>query len=164
MQLSCMMRIVQLEGTLLETGDGLQMPSQHWCIAIIDQPEEKHIRPNEADQFIVSSTSNRSWDKLSGRMFAPIKTLWILGFTAMILRSIYLSENLAPNAYDCFLFRQMVGQWHYAATRSGTMWTGGITERFIGFHQNLVLLNGMNTFMLLALLSCSRSSWLPSSR
>ena len=31
-------------------------------------------------------------------------------------------QFLAPTAYACFLFHQMVGQWYYAATRSGEWW------------------------------------------
>merc|ERR1712129_17403 len=75
-----------------------------------------------------SANSNRMWDNLYGRLWAPITTLWIFalstgeGFTAMLLRNTTLSDNLAPNAYNCFLFHQMVGQWYYAATRNGTMW------------------------------------------
>merc|ERR1712129_340575 len=112
-----------------------------------------------------SANSNRMWDNLYGRLWAPITTLWIFalstgeGFTAMLLRNTTLSDNLAPNAYNCFLFHQMVGQWYYAATRNGTMWNWWrFKRRCIGFHQDLVLLNGMNTFMLLSWLSCSRSS------
>ena len=93
-----------------------------------EYPEGKYMRPNEADQFTDSSNSNRLWDNLSGRIMAPITTLWIYalstgeGFTAAFLRSSSISQTLAPNAYNCFLFHQMVGQWYYAATRKGTMW------------------------------------------
>lgn len=93
-----------------------------------EYPEEKFMRPGAADQFTDSASSNRLWDNLSGRLMAPLTTLWVYamstgeGVTAAILRTPILSQTLAPNAYNCFLFHQMVGQWYYAATRSGTMW------------------------------------------
>ena len=86
------------------------------------------MRPNEANTFLDSSVSNRLWSNVSGRIMAPLTTLWIFalstgeGFTAMILRSSLLSRTLAPHAYNCFLFHQMVGQWYFAATRNGHMW------------------------------------------
>merc|ERR1711862_767431 len=89
---------------------------------------EKYLRPDEANEFTDSSNANRLWSNLSGRLFAPITTLWIYalstgeGFTAMLLRTPFLADTLAPNAYNCFLFHQMVGQWYYAATRNGMMW------------------------------------------
>jgi len=54
--------------------------------------------------------------------------LWVFalttgeGFTASVLRSKFLVETLSPNAYNCFLFHQMVAQWYYAATRNGVWW------------------------------------------
>merc|ERR1712176_482889 len=74
-----------------------------------------------------SKNMNRLWDNVSGRVMAPLTTLWIFalstgtGFTAQSLRWNYLSQTLAPHAYNCFLFHQMVGQWYYLATR-GIMW------------------------------------------
>lgn len=116
--------------------DAITLLMLGFSIAIINQgvqpyeeyPEEKYMRPDEADQFTDSANSNRIWDNLCGRLWAPITTLWIFslstgeGFTAMLLRNRTLSDNLAPNAYNCFLFHQMIGQWYYAATRNGTMW------------------------------------------
>ena len=93
-----------------------------------EYPEEKYMRPDSANQFTDSSNSSRLWDNLAGRLFAPLTTLWIFalatgeGLTAMLLRNRFLSDNLAPNAYNCFLFHQMVGQWYFAATRNGVMW------------------------------------------
>jgi hypothetical protein len=94
-----------------------QIPEQDWF-----------MRPEAANTFIDSVNANRLWDNLSGRLMAPLTTLWIFalstgeGFSAMVLRSGFLARSLAPNAYNCFLFHQMVGQWYYAATRNGHMW------------------------------------------
>jgi len=91
-------------------------------------PEEKFLRPDEANQFTDSGNANRLWDNISGRIFAPLTTLWVFalstgeGYSAKFFRSSFLSQTLAPNAYNCFLFHQVVGQWYFAATRNGTMW------------------------------------------
>ena len=64
---------------------------------------------------------------MSGRIACPLPTLWIFslstgeGYTSAFLRIEFLSEILAPHAYNCFLFHQMVGQWYFAATRNGPM-------------------------------------------
>ncbi|GLS26381.1 AMP-binding protein [Marinibactrum halimedae] len=85
------------------------------------------MRPEEANSFADPSTVNRIWDNIYGRLFAPITLLWIFaittgqGITARLLRFNPLSQTLAPTAYACFLFHQMVGQWYYAATR-GEWW------------------------------------------
>ena len=90
--------------------------------------EEMPMRPDAANEIMDSASSNRLWDNIGGRIFAPLTTLWIYalstgeGFTAKILRWPFLAQTLAPNSYNCFLFHQMVGQWYYAATRNGTMW------------------------------------------
>ncbi len=87
-----------------------------------------YMRPASANEKSDPGSSNRIWDNIGGRIFAPLTTLWIYalstgeGFTAKLLRWNFLSTTLAPNAYNCFLFHQMVGQWYYAATRNGTMW------------------------------------------
>lgn len=92
-----------------------------------EYPEEKYMRPDAADQFTDSTNINRLWDNTSGRVMAPLTTLWIFalstgeGVTAWLLRWNFLSQTLAPHAYNCFLFHQMVGQWYYLATR-GIMW------------------------------------------
>ncbi len=89
---------------------------------------EFYMRPGSANEKSDSASSNRLWDNIGGRIFAPLTTLWIYalstgqGFTAKILRWKFLSKTLAPNAYNCFLFHQMVGQWYVAATRHGKMW------------------------------------------
>ncbi len=92
-----------------------------------EYPTEKYVRPDSANQFTDSASSNRLWDNIAGRIFAPLTTLWVYalstgeGFTAKMLRWKFLSKTLAPNSYNCFLFHQMIGQWYYAATR-GIMW------------------------------------------
>jgi len=92
-----------------------------------EEPDEKYMRPSAADEYTDSAVSNRLWDNLVGRIMAPLTTLWVYsistgeGFTAAALRAQVL-QNLAPNAYNCFLFHQTIGQWYYAATRNGIMW------------------------------------------
>ncbi|KAK1740271.1 hypothetical protein QTG54_009221 [Skeletonema marinoi] len=89
---------------------------------------ELYMRPDSANEKVDSASSNRLWDNIFGRIFAPLTTLWIYalstgeGYTAKCLRWSYLAKTLAPNSYNCFLFHQMVGQWYFAATRNGTMW------------------------------------------
>lgn len=85
------------------------------------------MRPEAADTFADPATVNRIWDNIYARLFAPITLLWIFalstgqGVTARVLRFSPLSQVLAPTAYACFLFHQMVGQWYYAITR-GEWW------------------------------------------
>lgn len=86
------------------------------------------MRPEAANSFADPSTVNRIWDNIYARLFAPITLLWIFalstgqGMTARVLKFSPLSQTLAPTAYACFLFHQMVGQWYYAATRNGEWW------------------------------------------
>ena len=88
-------------------------------------PAQKFFRPTESNDFTDSSSTNRLWDNVCGRIVAPVTTLWIFslstgkGFTAMLLRTKILAETLSPYAYSCFLFHQMVTQWYFAATRNG---------------------------------------------
>jgi len=95
----------------------------------VDPDLEMYMRPDEANQWTDTASVNRIWDAGYARMFCPLTTLWIFalstgkGITCMFLRQKFLSETLSPNAYNCFLFHQPVGQWYYAATRSSaTMW------------------------------------------
>jgi len=93
-----------------------------------EPPTEKFMRPEEANQFSDNAIVNRLWDNSIGRIVAPLTTLWVFsmstgeGWTAALMRNEVLVEQLAPNAYNCFLFHQMVGQWYFAATRNGHMW------------------------------------------
>ena len=86
------------------------------------------MRPDAANSHADPSIVNRIWDNIAGRLFAPITLLWIFalstgqGLTAKILRFNSLSKILAPTAYACFLFHQIIGQWYYAATRNGEWW------------------------------------------
>lgn len=86
------------------------------------------IRPDAADTFADPGIVNRMWDTIGSRLFAPITLLWVFalstgqGMTAKILRCDQVSKILAPTAYACFLFHQMIGQWYYAATRNGEWW------------------------------------------
>ncbi|WP_444929269.1 AMP-binding protein [Microbulbifer sp. SSSA002] len=86
------------------------------------------MRPDAANSHADPSVVNRIWDNIYGRLFAPITLLWIFaistgqGWTAKILRFNPISQSLAPTAYACFLFHQLVGQWYYAATRQGEWW------------------------------------------
>ncbi|ROS01646.1 acyl-CoA synthetase (AMP-forming)/AMP-acid ligase II [Sinobacterium caligoides] len=86
------------------------------------------MRPEAANTFADPATVNRIWDNIYGRLFAPITLLWIFalctgkGVTARVLRLNPIVNILAPTAYACFLFHQMVGQWYYAATRNGEWW------------------------------------------
>jgi len=105
-------------------------------IAIINQGTQtygeevtiKYMRPNDADSFTDIAVVNRLWDNVAGRIACPLTTLWVFslstgeGYTAAFLRNEFLSGILAPHAYNCFLFHQMVGQWYFAATRNGHMW------------------------------------------
>lgn len=88
-----------------------------------------YFRPQEANNPYADNTStNRLWDNIYARFFCPVTTLWVFalttgeGFTASVLRSKFLVETLSPNAYNCFLFHQMVAQWYFAATRNGVWW------------------------------------------
>jgi hypothetical protein len=91
-------------------------------------PEAFYARPDEANEFTDNLTTNRIWDNINGRLMCPLTTLWIFslstgqGITAALFRQEFLVETLSPNAYNCFLFHQMVAQWYYAATRHGTWW------------------------------------------
>jgi len=88
----------------------------------------KYMRPYDADEFTDISVINRLWDNVAGRLACPLTTIWVFalstgeGYTAGILRNETLSVTLAPNAYNCFLFHQMIGQWYFAATRNGHFW------------------------------------------
>ncbi|WP_026190822.1 AMP-binding protein [Methylobacterium sp. WSM2598] len=86
------------------------------------------LRPDAADSFMDPGIVNRTWDEINSRVWAPVTLLWLFalstgrGLTARILRSDPLSQTLAPTAYACFLFHQMVGQWYFALTRHGEWW------------------------------------------
>lgn len=86
------------------------------------------MRPEAANSYADAGITNRIWDEIYSRLFAPLTLLWIFalstgkGLTARILKMSPLSQILAPTAYACFLFHQMVGQWYYAATR-GEWWS-----------------------------------------
>ncbi|KDB08851.1 Long-chain-fatty-acid--CoA ligase [Burkholderia sp. lig30] len=86
------------------------------------------LRPEAADNFADPGIVNRIWDEVNSRLFAPFTLLWVFalstgqGMTARILRLNPVSQVLAPTAYACFLFHQMVGQWYYAITRNGEWW------------------------------------------
>ena len=134
-------------------------------------------RPNEADFIGDSEAVSRLWDEICARIMAPITTLWIFalstgaGRTASFLRGDFLVNTLGPNAYNCYLFHQMIGQWYIAATRSGKVSLnaprllrnlhdystisvptfrsfgigGSFAKHSIGSRRNPVRLNGMNT-------------------
>ena len=111
--------------------DGATFILISFAVAIVAQgtPDYKHgtdhlfMRP-DAD----TSSSFRLWDNIIGRAFCPLTTLWIFalstgnGYAAMLLRSNFIVESLAPHAYNCFLFHQVVAQWYHAATRDTNMW------------------------------------------
>ncbi|WP_415259672.1 AMP-binding protein [Pseudomonas chlororaphis] len=86
------------------------------------------LRPEVADNFADPGIVNRIWDEINSRLFAPITLLWIFalstgqGLTAKVLRCNPISQFLAPTAYACFLFHQVVSQWYYAVTRNGEWW------------------------------------------
>lgn len=86
------------------------------------------MRPEAANSFADPAAVFRIWDDVYPRLFAPITLLWIFalstgqGLTARVLRFTPLSQTIAPAAYGCFLFQQMVGQWYYAITRHGDWW------------------------------------------
>ena len=93
-----------------------------------ETPEAYYMRPEQADEYTDAASTNRLWDTSVARFFCPVTTLWVFslstgqGYTAMLFRTEFLAVTLAPNAYNCFLFHQMVAQWYYAATRNGTWW------------------------------------------
>lgn len=76
-------------------------------------PEPKMFRPAAADQFTDAASAYRLWDNLSGRIMAPLTSLWIYalstgrGYTAMLLRHPFLVSTLSPLSYNCFLFHQV---------------------------------------------------------
>ena len=87
-----------------------------------------YLRPDEANQWTDTAAVNRLWDNIYARLWCPLTTLWIFslstgqGFSARFFSQKFLSETLSPNAYNCFLFHQQIGQWYYAATRRGEFW------------------------------------------
>lgn len=94
-----------------------------------NNPElEMFMRPSEANQWTDTSSVNRIWDAGYARMFCPLTTLWVFalstgqGLSAKFFGQKFLSETLAPNSYNCFLFHQVVAQWYFAATRPGQFW------------------------------------------
>jgi len=112
--------------------DGCSLVILIWSICLIAQGDNSYnfdksfdLRPDEADNFTDAAATNRIWDNICGRLFAPLTTLWIFslstgeGWTAMLFRMPFLVETISPHSYNCFLFHQMVGQWYYAATRNG---------------------------------------------
>jgi len=86
------------------------------------------MRPEAADSFADPAVANRIWDNIYARLFAPLTLLWLFalstgqGVTARLLRARPLTVVLAPAAYGCFLFHQIIGQWYYAITRGGDWW------------------------------------------
>ncbi len=90
--------------------------------------EQNALRPAAADSLTDPAIVNRIWDNIYGRLFAPITLLWIFalstgqGMTARFFRSSPISQILAPTAFSCFLFHQMIGQWYYSVTRHGEWW------------------------------------------
>jgi hypothetical protein len=99
------------------------------------------LRPSEADNDKLDNTLIvRLWDTTVGRILCPLTTLWVYalstgqGYTARLLRGKFVNAYLSPNAYNCFLFHQMVSQWYYAVTREGRWWTyWGYRKRFYWF-------------------------------
>lgn len=92
-------------------------------------PNAYFMRPEAANSYADASVTNRIWDNVYARLFAPLTLLWLFalstgrGVTARLLRARTLSRILAPTTYACFLFHQMVGQWYYSITRSGEWWS-----------------------------------------
>lgn len=98
---------------------------------LIAQPEnytgeDKMFRPELANNSSTDTESvYRLWSDISGRLLAPLTTLWIFGlstgegFTAKLLRNDFWVNTLGPHAYNCYLFHQMVGQWYWGITRGG---------------------------------------------
>ena len=74
------------------------------------------------------------WSVLITRMYTPLIAAWIallaipnLSATSRVLSWNPLSRSLAPTAYGCFLFHQIVGQWYWWITRSGAKIDGSGT-------------------------------------
>ncbi len=91
--------------------------------------DDLFLRPAEANNYQQdNAVIVELWDTVAGRLACPLTTVWIFalstgeGFTATAFRSKFLLDYLAPNAYNCFLFHQMVSQWYFAATRNGHWW------------------------------------------
>lgn len=114
--------------TLVLLGVSLAHIMQGESSYAVDPDLEFFMRPEDANQWTDTASVNRIWDASYARLFCPLTTLWVFalsagrGFTAMFFRQSFLSETLAPHAYNCFLFHQMVAQWYFAATRSGSFW------------------------------------------
>jgi len=96
---------------------------------IIFFTSDSHLRIDGADnKELHNAMINNLWDTVAGRLVCPLTTLWIFalstgeGFTASAFRNQFVLDYLAPNAYNCFLFHQMISQWYYAATRNGHWW------------------------------------------
>jgi len=87
---------------------------------LIAQPEgceDKMFRPELANNSCYDTNAvYRMWSDISGRLLAPLTTLWIFGlstgegFTAKLLRNDFWVNTLGPHGYNCYLFHQMVGQ------------------------------------------------------
>ena len=86
------------------------------------------MRPPDAGSYDDYPVVNRAWDNIYGRLLCPLTTVFIFaistgqGRVAKVLGSQKVVNNLAPHAYNCFLFHQEVGQWYYMATRNGRIW------------------------------------------
>ena len=102
-------------------GDGVTIILISYGIATVLQGTQSnqqvtdhlYMRPD-----VDTAAAIRLWDNIGARLFCPLTTLWIFalstgeGFTAMLLRSDFLVQKLAPNSYNCFLFHQVVAQWY----------------------------------------------------
>ena len=97
-------------------------------------------RPQQANDYTDDNAqTNRLWDSLVARMFAPVTTLWVFalstgeGVTAKLFRSRFLVETLSPTSYHCFLFHQIISQWYFVATRGLWWYWWGARKEFYWF-------------------------------
>lgn len=86
------------------------------------------MRPDAANNYMDPGIVNRIWDTVYARLFEPVTLLWVFalatgqGWTARLFRVHPISQVLAPTAFACFLFHQLVSQWYFAITRHGEWW------------------------------------------
>ena len=109
--------------------DGCTLVVIMTSIAVIYQGTLNESIPDDTDNHEQNNmVIIRLWDTILPRLACPFTALWVFalstgrGFTAKALRCDFLVKYLAPNAYNCFLFHQMITQWYFAATRNGYWW------------------------------------------
>lgn len=119
--------------------------------------DRSSLRPAEANDPNDTAVVNRYWSAISGRMTAPLTTLWLValslghGLTARLCRTRFLVEWLAPASYGCFLFHQVIGQWYFLATRGVWWYWWGNRKSFYWFSPKPLPVEWYEHFLLVLL-------------